>query len=120
MKDILQRELGMKKSSRRSVPHFLSEAHKAARVEASKSDSNPDESQCHVRWDSKFCVRCDIRVGLPIKFKEDFNVAQKSDCERFDKLSFSRDYRAVKALDGLCVRQRPCGSVGEVREKEGQ
>jgi hypothetical protein len=36
MKNILQRELGIKKFSRRWVPHFLSEADKTARVKASK------------------------------------------------------------------------------------
>jgi transposase len=35
-KNILQRELGMRKFSRRWVPHFLSPAQKVARVEASK------------------------------------------------------------------------------------
>jgi hypothetical protein len=37
IKDMLQRELGMKKFSRRWVPHFLSPAQKIARVEASKT-----------------------------------------------------------------------------------
>jgi transposase len=37
IKDILQRELGMRKFSRRWVPHFLSPAQKVARVEASKT-----------------------------------------------------------------------------------
>jgi hypothetical protein len=37
IKDILQRELGMGKFSRRWVPHFLSPAQKVARVEASKT-----------------------------------------------------------------------------------
>jgi hypothetical protein len=37
IKEILQRELGMKKFSRRWVPHFLSPAQKVARVEASKT-----------------------------------------------------------------------------------
>jgi hypothetical protein len=36
IKDILHRELGMRKFSRSWVPHFLSEAQKAARVKASK------------------------------------------------------------------------------------
>jgi hypothetical protein len=37
MKDIFQRGLGMRKFSRRWVPHFLSLAQKVARVEASKT-----------------------------------------------------------------------------------
>jgi hypothetical protein len=37
IKDILQRELGMRKFSRRWVPHFLSPAQKVARVEALKT-----------------------------------------------------------------------------------
>jgi transposase len=37
VKDVLQRELGMRKFSRRSVPHFLSLAQKIAPVEASKA-----------------------------------------------------------------------------------
>jgi hypothetical protein len=37
IKDIPQRELGMRKFSRRWVPHFLSPAQKAAHVEASKT-----------------------------------------------------------------------------------
>jgi hypothetical protein len=37
IKDILQRELGTKKFSRRWVPHFLSPSQKIARVEASKT-----------------------------------------------------------------------------------
>jgi hypothetical protein len=37
IKDILQRELGMRKFSRRWVPHFLSPVQKVARVEASKT-----------------------------------------------------------------------------------
>jgi hypothetical protein len=37
IKDILQRELGMREVSRRSVDHFLSPAQKVARVEASKT-----------------------------------------------------------------------------------
>jgi hypothetical protein len=37
IKDILQRELGMRKFSRRWVHHFLSPAQKVARVEASKT-----------------------------------------------------------------------------------
>jgi hypothetical protein len=37
IKDILQRELGMRKFSRRWVPHFLSPAQKVARIEASKT-----------------------------------------------------------------------------------
>jgi histone-lysine N-methyltransferase SETMAR len=37
IKDILQRELGMRQFSRRWVPHFLSPAQKVPRVEASKS-----------------------------------------------------------------------------------
>jgi hypothetical protein len=37
IKDIRQRELGMRKFSPRLVPHFLSPAHKVARVEASKT-----------------------------------------------------------------------------------
>jgi hypothetical protein len=37
IKDILQRELRMRKFSRRWVPHFLSPAQKIARVEASKT-----------------------------------------------------------------------------------
>jgi hypothetical protein len=36
IKDILQRELGIRQLSRRWVPHFLSPAQKVARVEASK------------------------------------------------------------------------------------
>jgi hypothetical protein len=36
IKDLLQRELRMRKSSRRWVHHFLSPAQKMARVEASK------------------------------------------------------------------------------------
>jgi hypothetical protein len=36
IKDILQRQLGMGKFSRRWVPHFLSSGQKVARVEASK------------------------------------------------------------------------------------
>jgi hypothetical protein len=39
IKDILQRELGMRKLSRRWMPHFLSPAQKIARVEASKTIS---------------------------------------------------------------------------------
>jgi transposase len=39
IKDILQRELGMRKYSRSWVPHFLSPAQKVARVEASKTIS---------------------------------------------------------------------------------
>jgi hypothetical protein len=35
IKEILRRELGLKKFSRRWVSHFLSPAHKVARVEAS-------------------------------------------------------------------------------------
>jgi hypothetical protein len=37
IKDILQRELGMREFSRRWVPRFLSPAQKVARVEASKT-----------------------------------------------------------------------------------
>jgi hypothetical protein len=37
IRDILQRELGMRKFSRRWVPHFLSPAQNVARVEASKT-----------------------------------------------------------------------------------
>jgi hypothetical protein len=37
IQDILQRELEMRKVSRRWVPHFLSPAQKVARVEASKT-----------------------------------------------------------------------------------
>jgi hypothetical protein len=37
MEDIIQRELGMRKFSRRWVPYFLSPAQKFARVEASKT-----------------------------------------------------------------------------------
>jgi hypothetical protein len=37
IKDILQRELGMRKFSRHLVPHFLSPAQKVARVEALKA-----------------------------------------------------------------------------------
>jgi hypothetical protein len=37
VKEILQRELGMRKFARRWVPHFLSEAQKLARVKASKA-----------------------------------------------------------------------------------
>jgi transposase len=37
IKDILQRELGMRKFSRRWMPHFLSPAQEVARVEASKT-----------------------------------------------------------------------------------
>jgi hypothetical protein len=37
IKDILQRELGMRKFSRRWVPHFLSPAQQVACVEASKT-----------------------------------------------------------------------------------
>jgi transposase len=37
IKDILQRELGMRKFSRRWVPHFLSPTQKVAGVEASKT-----------------------------------------------------------------------------------
>jgi hypothetical protein len=37
IKDILQRELGMRKFSRRWVPHFPSPGQKVARVEASKT-----------------------------------------------------------------------------------
>jgi hypothetical protein len=36
IKDILQRELGMRKFSRHRVPHFLSPAQKVVRVEASQ------------------------------------------------------------------------------------
>jgi hypothetical protein len=37
IKDILQRELGMRKFLRRWVPHFLSPTQKAARIKASKT-----------------------------------------------------------------------------------
>jgi hypothetical protein len=37
MKDILQRELGMRTFSGRWVPHFLSPAQKVARLEASRT-----------------------------------------------------------------------------------
>jgi hypothetical protein len=37
IKDILQRELGMRKFSRGWVPHFLSPTQKVARVEVSKT-----------------------------------------------------------------------------------
>jgi hypothetical protein len=37
IRDILERELGMRKFSRRWVPHFLSPAQKVARVEVSKT-----------------------------------------------------------------------------------
>jgi hypothetical protein len=37
IKDILQRELGMRKFSRREVPPFLNPAQKVARIEASKT-----------------------------------------------------------------------------------